>query len=70
MTDEKKPPEPLEGFDWDQALSEWDSKDFAPEVAKDTSTEKPAGLSGSSASKPLYRPPTTTGSRRKRAARR
>ncbi len=58
MTDDKKAPD-IEGFDWDKALSEWDDKGFAPEIAKDKETDKPAApLSGSSTSKPLYRPPT------------
>jgi hypothetical protein len=58
MTDDKKAPEALEDIDWDQALSEWENKSFVPEVAKDTATDKPAVLSGSGVSKPLYRPPT------------
>jgi tetratricopeptide (TPR) repeat protein len=61
MTDPKKPPAPgePEEVDWDQALSEWESKTFVPEVAKDTSTDKPGALAGSPVvSKPLYRPPT------------
>lgn len=57
MTDDKKP-DSFDEIDWDQALSEWDNKDFSPEVAKDTSTEKPAQLSGSSPARQLYRPPT------------
>ena len=60
MTDAKKPPAPGEAgeVDWDQALSEWESKTFVPEVAKDTSTDKPGALAGSpNVSRPLYRPP-------------
>jgi len=57
MTDEKKP-DSLDEIDWDQALSEWDNKSFSPEVAKDTSTDKPGGLTGSSPGRQLYRPPT------------
>ena len=58
MTDDKKPPEELEGVDWDEALSEWENKSFVPEVAKDVATDKPATLSGGPVSKPLYRPPS------------
>jgi len=58
MTDEKKAPDPMDEIDWDQALSEWDNKSFDPEVAKDVVTNKPAALSGTNPSRPLYRPPT------------
>ena len=56
MTDDKKsggagPDE----HEWDEALSEWDNKTFVPEIAKDTSTDKPAPPVA--VSKPLYRPP-------------
>ncbi len=58
MTDEKKKlPDELGEVDWDKALSDWDTNMFAPEVAKDVVTDKPAGLPGSKASRPLYRPP-------------
>jgi tetratricopeptide (TPR) repeat protein len=64
MTDEKKrdgaPDGEEESLDWDKALSEWDSNSFAPEVAKDVVTDKPASpLTGAGASRPLYRPPPT-----------
>ncbi len=58
MTDDKKSsggqgnPDEQE---WDEALSEWDNKTFVPEIARDTSTDKPAPPV--SVSKPLYRPP-------------
>jgi tetratricopeptide (TPR) repeat protein len=55
MTDRKKPDE-LEGLDWDEALAEWEEKSFAPEVARDVVTDKPANLGGSPAQRPLYRP--------------
>jgi tetratricopeptide (TPR) repeat protein len=57
MTDEKKGPEDSGEMDWDSALSDWETKTFVPEVAKDVMTDKPAALSGQSVSKPLYRPP-------------
>lgn len=57
MTDRKKPDE-LEGLDWDEALAEWEEKSFAPEVARDVVTDKPAALGGSPAQRPLYRPTT------------
>jgi hypothetical protein len=57
MTDDKKLPEELGEIDWDRALDEWETKTFVPEVAKDTTTDKPGALAGSSASRPLYRPP-------------
>ena len=56
MTDEKKGPEDPGEVDWDSALSDW-GNNFVPEVAKDVVTDKRAGLSGSSVSRPLYRPP-------------
>ncbi len=46
---------PADDNEWDAALSEWDSKTFVPEIAKDTSTDKPAAPPV--VSKPLYRPP-------------
>jgi tetratricopeptide (TPR) repeat protein len=58
MTDDKKSagaPGAPDDQEWDQALSEWDNKTFVPEIAKDTSTDKPAPPV--SVSKPLYRPP-------------
>jgi tetratricopeptide (TPR) repeat protein len=57
MTDEKKGPDDSPEVDWDSALSDWESKSFVPEVAKDVITDKPAALSGSAVSRPLYRPP-------------
>jgi hypothetical protein len=57
MTDDKKAPDDLGDIDWDQALSEWETNTFVPEVAKDTTTDKPGTLAGVSTSKPLYRPP-------------
>jgi tetratricopeptide (TPR) repeat protein len=57
MTDEKKLRDSIDEVDWDQALSEWENKNFTPEVAKDTVTDKPGALSGGTVSKPLYRPP-------------
>jgi tetratricopeptide (TPR) repeat protein len=63
MTDDKKQPpgNPLEdeNLDWDKALSEWDEESFAPEVAKDIDTHKPAALAGNVPKRPLfYRPPS------------
>ena len=60
MTDDKKKPDDVEGIDWDSALDEWESKTFVPEVAKDTTTDKPATLAGNAPhpSKALYRAPT------------
>jgi predicted Zn-dependent protease len=55
MTEEKKPDE-LGDLDWDQALSEWESTNFVPEVAKDVQADKPGPAAG--ATRPLYRPPT------------
>ncbi len=57
---DKKPPggggkAPLDDFDWDAALAEWDKQPFSPEVAGDKK-DKPAGAP----SKPLYRPPMKT----------
>jgi cellulose synthase operon protein C len=69
MTDEKKLPDGLEDIDWDQALTEWESKSFVPEVAKDVgdvAADKPGALSAAAVSKPLYRPPTTAQSLRPR----
>ncbi|MGA3123047.1 MAG: tetratricopeptide repeat protein [Polyangiaceae bacterium] len=57
MTDDKKADE-IEDFDWDEALAEWEEKSFAPEVARDIVTDKPAALAGSPPPRPLYRPPT------------
>ena len=57
MTDEKKPDE-LGDLDWDQALSEWESTNFVPEVVKDAPADKPGPAAG--ATRPLYRPPTAT----------
>src|ERR1700722_17498207 len=63
MTDDKSDGEgkkrPEEGgeVDWDSALSDWETKTFVPEVAKDVMTDKPASLSGNTVSRPLYRPP-------------
>ena len=56
MTDDKKPTDEFGDIDWDQALSEWETTSFDPEVAKDVATTKPGALAG--ASRPLYRPPT------------
>ncbi len=60
MTDEKKLPDDLGDIDWDQALSEWETKTFVPEVAKDTVTDRPGALAGTATSKPLYRPPVAS----------
>jgi predicted Zn-dependent protease len=63
MTDDKsdgegkKRPEEAGEVDWDSALSDWETKTFVPEVAKDVMTDKPASLSGNTVSRPLYRPP-------------
>jgi predicted Zn-dependent protease len=58
MTDEKNPRDAdLEGLDWDQALAEWETNTFVPEVARDVVTDRPAALAGA-VSKPLYRPPS------------
>ena len=61
MTDEKKKTGgdggPEGASEWDDALSEWDNNTFVPEIAKDTSTDKPATLA-IAPSKPLYRPPS------------
>ena len=69
MTDDKKGPDDLGEVDWDSALSDWESKTFVPEVAKDVVTDKPAALSGQTVSRPLYRPPpvvAAAGRRRRR----
>jgi tetratricopeptide (TPR) repeat protein len=58
MTDDKKGDE-IEDVDWDEALAEWEEKSFAPEVARDIVTDKPAALAGSPPPRPLYRPPTS-----------
>ncbi|HLK38513.1 MAG TPA: tetratricopeptide repeat protein [Polyangiaceae bacterium] len=63
MTDDKKSPDPTAEFDWDKALSEWETKSFVPEVAKDVVTDKPAALSGPPP-RPLYRPPPLPTARR------
>jgi tetratricopeptide (TPR) repeat protein len=56
MTDDKKTGVGVpDDSEWDDALSEWDNKTFVPEIAKDTSTDKPAPPVA--VSKPLYRPP-------------
>ena len=66
MTDDKSDGEgkkrPEEGgeIDWDSALSDWETKTFVPEVAKDVMTDKPASLSGNTVSRPLYRPPVAS----------
>ncbi len=65
MTDDKKVPDDLGEVDWDSALSDWESKTFVPEVAKDILTEKPAALSGQTVSRPLYRPPQVSQARPK-----
>jgi cellulose synthase operon protein C len=65
MTDDDKkvPSQEEEPVDWDKALSEWDDQKFAPEVAKDVVSDKPAApLASISASRPLYRPPTVQAS--------
>jgi tetratricopeptide (TPR) repeat protein len=51
---------PGEDFDWDNALEEWDEKAFAPEVARDEDTKKPATIVGGKPApgRALYRPPT------------
>ncbi|HEX3770272.1 MAG TPA: hypothetical protein VHV30_05385, partial [Polyangiaceae bacterium] len=54
-SDPKKGPDDPGEVDWDSALSDWESKNFVPEVAKDVTTDKPAALS--TVSRPLYRPP-------------
>jgi lipopolysaccharide biosynthesis regulator YciM len=60
MTDDKKKlPEDFADVDWDKALSEWDTGNLKPEVAKDVVTGKPAPQPGVAASRPLYRPPTS-----------
>jgi tetratricopeptide (TPR) repeat protein len=57
MTDDKKKPVEGDQAEWDRALSDWDDQAFAPEVAKDVVSDKPAALSGSGPSRTLYRPP-------------
>ncbi len=59
MTDEKNDRRGLEDLDWDQALAEWESHTFVPEVARDVVTDRPAALAGATVSKPLYKPPST-----------
>ena len=59
MTDEKNDPRGLDDLDWDQALAEWESHTFVPEVARDVLTDRPAALAGATVSKPLYKPPST-----------
>ncbi len=56
MTEDKKPTDEFGDIDWNEALSEWETTSFDPEVAKDVATSKPAALAG--AHRPLYRPPT------------
>lgn len=58
MTDPKDRTD-IEEVDWDEALAEWEGKAFSPEVARDVVTDKPAALSGATAPRPLYRPPTS-----------
>ncbi|HEX4445573.1 MAG TPA: hypothetical protein VH044_02510, partial [Polyangiaceae bacterium] len=55
--DGKKRPDDGNEVDWDSALSDWETKTFVPEVAKDVMTDKPASLAGQTVSRPLYRPP-------------
>jgi tetratricopeptide (TPR) repeat protein len=57
MTDDKKGP--LDDFDWDAALAEWDKKPFEPEVANEKK-EKPPLQRPPTGNKPLYRPPMKT----------
>jgi len=64
MTDDKKLPDEVAPFDWDQALQEWEEKSFDPEVAKDATPEKPSAAAATPASRPLYRPPTAAPSPR------
>jgi len=47
---------PLDDFDWDAALAEWDKQPFTPEVANEKKEKEkpPVG------DKPLYRPPMKT----------
>jgi len=59
MTDPKDPTD-IGDVDWDEALAEWEEKSFSPEVARDVVTDKPAAMSGPTAPRPLYRPPTPT----------
>jgi tetratricopeptide (TPR) repeat protein len=54
MTDEKRR-EGLEDIDWDEALAEWETTAFVPEVAPDVKLEKPEPVA---ASKPFYLPPS------------
>jgi len=57
MTDEKKP---LDDFDWDAALAEWDKQPFSPEVAGDKKERPPAPAAPGAPERPLYRPPMKT----------
>ncbi len=59
MTDSDKK-SPLDDFDWDAALAEWDKKPFSPEVEAE---KKDAGAPPAPAGEkkpPLYRPPMKT----------
>ncbi len=58
MTDEKKPPEGAEPFDWDGALAEWEDKDFSPEVAKEPPVAPAKHEPPAPPPRPFYRPPT------------
>ncbi len=58
MTDDDKKG-PLQDFDWDAALAEWD-KDPAEDEEKEAAPKEPAAPAAPSASKPLYRPPAPT----------
>ncbi|HEY1956767.1 MAG TPA: hypothetical protein VGH28_14205 [Polyangiaceae bacterium] len=53
MTDDDKK-SPLDEFDWDAALAEWDKKPFEPEVAKEKREQQAQDK------RPLYRPPMKT----------
>ena len=49
---------PLDDFDWDAALAEWDKQPFSPEVAGEKKEPKPGAVAADA--KPLYRPPMKT----------
>ncbi|HSQ66560.1 MAG TPA: tetratricopeptide repeat protein [Polyangiaceae bacterium] len=51
---------PIDDFDWDSALSEWDKQPFSPEVAQSKRDAKDAPPPSGGANKPLYRPPMPT----------
>jgi cellulose synthase operon protein C len=62
MTDDKKPDD-LGDLDWDQALSEWESTTFGPEVVKDRPDDK--AEAPAAPARTLYRPPAAAGTRPK-----